>query len=125
MSPAEEAQLWKESGDADFDLIEAALRGGAKAWNAICFHAQHGAEKYLKAYLVLNSLEPPRTHDLAKLLDLAQRFDGTVLRLYDDCLLLNPYAVTERYAFAEPPETTARDAIAAGYRIRTAIGRLL
>lgn len=125
MSPAKEALLWKHSADGDFDVIDAALRGGAKAWNAICFHAQQGAEKYLKAYLVMNSFEPPRTHDLAKLLELTIQFDPSLSALSADCLLLNPYAVTERYAFAEPSEMTAQEVITAGRRVRDAIARLL
>ncbi len=37
---------------------------------AICFHAQQCAEKYVKALLVFRGADFPRTHDLEKLADL-------------------------------------------------------
>jgi len=30
----------------------------------ICYHCQQSGEKYLKGYLVLKDVEPPKTHDL-------------------------------------------------------------
>jgi HEPN domain-containing protein len=37
-------------------------------YDAVCFHAQQCAEKYLKALLVEKALPVPRTHDLEVLL---------------------------------------------------------
>ena len=71
MTPRDEAKPWTRNGDGDFAMIEAALSAGLKEWNHICFHAQQGVEKYLKAFLIVHSTEPPKTHNLAKLLELA------------------------------------------------------
>src|ERR1041384_7794702 len=35
--------------------------------DAVCFHAQQAAEKYIKAYLVFQDVDFPKFHDLAKL----------------------------------------------------------
>ena len=41
----------------------------------VCFHCQQAAEKYLKAFLVYNDLEPPKTHDLIELARLCSNYD--------------------------------------------------
>lgn len=33
----------------------------------ICYHCQQSAEKYLKGFLVLHGMSPPKTHDLNQL----------------------------------------------------------
>lgn len=59
----------------DLKNIRACLASRDPAWDTVCFHAQQAAEKYLKAYLVLQGSIPPRTHDLGLLLRLAKDFD--------------------------------------------------
>ena len=70
MTPREEAELWIQNAEGDFQVIDGCLNAGVRPWNQLCFHAQQGAEKYLKALLVANSMAPPKTHNLAKLLEL-------------------------------------------------------
>ena len=70
MTPREEAELWIQNAEGDFQVIDGCLNAGVRPWNQLCFHAQQGAEKYLKALLVANSMVPPKTHNLAKLLEL-------------------------------------------------------
>jgi HEPN domain-containing protein len=36
-------------------------------YDAVCFHAQQCAEKYLKALLVIQGVTPPKIHDLPEL----------------------------------------------------------
>ena len=49
----------------------------------VCFHCQQAAEKYLKAFLVWNDQEPPKTHDLIELAKLCGSFDQNFLHLRD------------------------------------------
>jgi HEPN domain-containing protein len=125
MTPRDEARLWTQNADGDFNMVDVAVRAGLSDWNQICFHAQQGAEKYLKALLIAGSSEPPRTHNLSLLLELAGANHGGLQVLAPDCALLTPFAVTERYATRVPDDTTARAVIAAGYRVRDAVRRLL
>jgi HEPN domain-containing protein len=42
----------------------------------VYFHCQQAAEKYLKAFLVYNDQEPPKTHDLIELAKLCSNYDS-------------------------------------------------
>src|SRR5271168_723392 len=48
---------WVRKAEVDFDIARKLARGTAPYHDAICFHAQQSAEKYLKALLV----EPSNT----------------------------------------------------------------
>src|SRR5215471_11708461 len=63
----------------------------------ICFHCQQAAEKYLKAFLVYNDQEPPKTHDLIELTKLCNNFNEDFLLLLPKCGYLLPFAVRTRY----------------------------
>lgn len=65
--------------------------------NAVCFHAQQCAEKYLKAFLVFHRIAFPKTHDLLDLLELTKKADPTLELLRSDLAHLEPYAVEVRY----------------------------
>lgn len=125
MTPRDEAKRWIDNAEGDFEMLDVALSAGLRRWNHICFHAQQGIEKYLKAFLIANSTAPPKTHNLAKLLELAIIHDSSLSQYLDDCTLLTPYAVAERYAIQFADEGTARTAIAAAYRIRDAVRKSL
>lgn len=43
--------------------------------STICFHAQQAAEKYLKAFLIYNDIDFPKTHDVDFLLMQCQKID--------------------------------------------------
>ena len=96
---------------AENDLASARhlLTAETPATNVICFHCQQTVEKLLKAWLYWHDVSAPRTHSLAELLNLCQRFDVGFANL-GDVEILTPYAVETRYAddFYQPSieETT-------------------
>jgi HEPN domain-containing protein len=56
------------------------------------------AEKYLKAYLVEQGIEFPRTHDLMLLIDrFIQPIDQTFSELKNSAAMLTEFAVVARY----------------------------
>jgi HEPN domain-containing protein len=63
----------------------------------VCFHCQQAAEKYLKAFLVYNDQEPPKTHDLVELVRFCNNFDKDFLLLIPKCEYLLPFAIQTRY----------------------------
>src|SRR5215471_1222342 len=63
----------------------------------ICFHCQQAAEKYLKAFLVYNDQEPPKTHDLIELARLCNNFDSDFSVIIPKCEYLLPFATQTRY----------------------------
>lgn len=89
--------------------------------NAVCFHAQQCAEKYLKAFLILHRITFPKTHDLLDLLELAKRTDPTLELLRPDLAHLEPYAVEFRY----PGEYATRPAAKRSARVMVHIREAL
>ncbi|WP_232822495.1 HEPN domain-containing protein [Thermus sediminis] len=76
-------------------------------WEDLCFDAHQAAEKALKALLVALNTPFPKTHDLARLLDLL-RPKLPVPPELEDLPRLNPFAVMDRYP-GELPEATEED----------------
>ena len=67
---------WIEKAEADFATAERELRARKKPnYDAVCFHSQQCAEKYLKARLQEAEVVFGRTHDLLALLDLTLRVE--------------------------------------------------
>lgn len=110
MKPA--TQGWIEKAEEDWVVALLALGAPhAKAYNAICFHAQQCAEKYLKGQLQEDSQAIPKTHDLGKLLDLvlpAQPFWEALRPALDR---LTTYAVDFRYPGDAANKEEAEEAI--------------
>lgn len=60
---------WLLHAKADLALAQVPLPAGG-LYELLCFHAQQAAEKSLKAVLIHHGIEPPRTHNLERLIDL-------------------------------------------------------
>ena len=100
---------WVAKAEEDYAVIHALLRKRHPSFNnAICFHAQQCAEKYLKALLTRERTSFPKTHDLLGLLDLAKGRRPTLELLRPWLEYLEPYAVSLRYPgeFARRAEAT-------------------
>lgn len=61
---------WLEMARRDFRGARTLMSGSPSEPALACFHAQQAAEKSLKAALVLERIDPPRSHDLNELYDL-------------------------------------------------------
>ncbi len=114
---------------AEHDLLNAAhtLKLGASApMDTIGFHAQQCVEKYLKALLIWNGLDFPKTHNLTLLLELIPERARPELTA-DERLRLTAYATITRYPGDYEPITLAeaRRAVAVARRVRRQIRRLL
>ena len=68
----------------------------------VCFHAEQGAEKCLKAFLRARTGDVPRVHSLAKLIELCSKHDHSFLRLKNRALSLDRYYIPTRYPEASP-----------------------
>jgi len=78
--------------------------------DAVCFHAQQCAEKYLKALLVSHKLPTRKTHDLGELADALRSYEPTIALIEDLFDGLTPHAVESRYP---GDDATVREAKAA------------
>ncbi|MHC6204575.1 HEPN domain-containing protein [Breznakiellaceae bacterium SP9] len=63
----------------------------------VVYLCQQSAEKSLKGLLVVNNIQPPKTHDLPELLELCEGFGFDADAIAKECNFLNKYSVTPRY----------------------------
>jgi HEPN domain-containing protein len=80
-------------------------------YDAICFHAQQCAEKYLKARLAEANIQFGKVHDLVALLDqvLGIQPDWDIFR--EDLAYLSDFAVSFRYPGESADKDSALDAV--------------
>jgi len=113
---------------AESDLRAAALLLEARAklpTDAVCFHAQQCAEKYMKALLVVQGTDVPKTHDIEKLTFLLPATLRPRLTP-EEQRRLTGYAAAARYpGWGEIPLAEARRAVAIARRVRREIRRVL
>jgi len=64
---------------------------------AIAFHCQQAAEKYLKGALVILGEEPPYTHDLDELCALAEKHRPSFASISSLCTIITHFSVQPRY----------------------------
>lgn len=86
--------------------------------DAICFHCQQSAEKYLKGFLVRAQVDFTRTHDLNDLCKRCTEIDETfeLIRLPLD--LLQPFSVAIRYPGTSATNEDVVEAIKAIKQVR-------
>ena len=94
--------------------------------DTVCFHAQQCIEKYMKAFLVSQQRDVPRTHDISQLMKLMPESLHDVLSL-EEQQRMTVYAITTRYrADIELISLKeANEAVAQARRIRKSIRKLL
>lgn len=116
-------EQWLRKADADLDLAEHLLSDNIAYPDAIAFHCQQAAEKYLKAFLVSCDVGFPKTHDLAELLDLIQPVRAPLAESLQDVIVLTPYGVDLRYPGdrREVSAKEAREAVALARKVRAAV----
>ena len=89
---------WVDKADDDIYSAELLLRAGEHPMPSnSCFHSQQSVEKYLKAYLVENQVEFPRTHQLMVLVELCAGVDVSFLEISQLVRRIEGYAVGVRY----------------------------
>ena len=98
MDRQEELRQWFSIADEDLRSAEylTTMRYPTPD-NIICFPCQQAAEKYLKGFLIKNNIEPPKTHDLMKLVDMCETHSTTFSALKKQCVFLNKFSATPRY----------------------------
>jgi HEPN domain-containing protein len=93
--------------------------------DAVCFHCQQSAEKYLKALMDELTLPTPKTHDLALLLRTLLPHHGGLRSVSRGMAFLNGYAVDVRYPGRDANKRQAEAALRWEDRVRTAARALL
>ncbi|MBI3324142.1 MAG: HEPN domain-containing protein [Candidatus Omnitrophica bacterium] len=117
---------WVGKAEEDFAVVQTLVRKRRPAvHDAVCFHAQQCAEKYLKALLTRERIAFPKTHDLLDLLGLAKRCDSALELFRPHLEYLEPYAVNLRYPGERATRGEARRSTRVIASVREALRRLL
>ncbi len=90
-------QQWKEKARNDWTTVEILLDSKQCPAETVCFHCQQFVEKLLKALLTLHSIEAPKTHDLRRLIQLAEPLVPELSDLSDASDKLTVHGVETRY----------------------------
>lgn len=114
---------WLRRARSDLDLAEHLLSEGLVYPNAITFHCQQAAEKFLKAFLTWHQVVFPKTHDLEEILDLVEAADENLAGSLRDVIVLTPYGVELRYPGDRPDATPdeVREAVDLARKVRDAV----
>jgi HEPN domain-containing protein len=100
------AAEWVLKAEGDFAIVQRELRARkSPCYDAVCFHAQQCAEKYLKARLAQAAIAFGKTHDLVALLEQALPVEPLWEAYRNELAALTAYAVAYRY----PGESADRD----------------
>jgi HEPN domain-containing protein len=103
----EDVLEWIEIADNDFDSAMILNKAVRKHYEIICYHCSQAVEKYLKGYLVSQSIIPLKTHDLRFLNNLCTEQEQNFDNLITECAFLNKFANDIRYPHKY--ETTESD----------------
>jgi HEPN domain-containing protein len=106
-----ETRRWLRYAAEDVGVAEALLRHGSGEPRHVCYNAEQGAEKVLKAALVFEQIEFPFSHDLDALRNLLPS-SWSVKRNCPDLRELSEWAVEARYP-GDWPDATREEAVAA------------
>jgi len=111
---------WVEKAEGDLVTARRELRALLSPnYDAICFHSQQVAEKYLKAVLQENSQIIPKTHQLMDLLALCMKVDNSYQFMHTDLIVLEGYAVRFRYPGQSADKFDAKSAFKSAQIART------
>ena len=109
---------WVDKAEEDYRVMTAVAGLNPPAHDAVCFHAQQAAEKYLKAVLAERVIAFPKVHDLTRLLDLIDPAINELSAMRADLDALSRLSVQVRYPGFSTDSAKAEEAgrIAAAVR---------
>ena len=117
---------WVAKADGDFHDAQRGIRARKHPnYDGVCFNSQQCVEKYLKACLVEADIRFPKTHDLAKLLDLARALEPSWELWRPNLEMLSSFAVEFRYPGRSANQEEARHAFALCRSFRASLRKYL
>jgi len=105
---------WVSKAEGDFLTAGREIRARKSPnYDAVCFHCQQCAEKYLKAVLQANDKHIPKIHNLIEIMALCLQVDSTFEMLRADLIALERYSVHVRYPGVSAEKEDAKTAFQA------------
>ena len=98
VSKEEILRQWLHRGEEELESAEyLSTKHHPTPDETICYLCQQSAEKYLKAFIFYNDIEPDKTHDLKLLLEVCINYNTEFSKLFSNAYILTRYAVLPRY----------------------------
>ncbi len=116
--------IQKAEGDYMTALRESRARKSPN-FDAVCFHAQQCAEKYLKAFLQEQEHYFPPTHKLILLLEMCLEHEASLEFQREFLQLLDRYAIKFRYPGENAIRSDAKEAVKAMIAVRAYLRSVL
>ena len=88
---------WLFKALSDLKSAKKLFKDDNETLDTAAYHTQQCVEKALKAFIIFNNKQPPKTHDLERLLELCTTIDLSLITLMDNVITLIPYATYARY----------------------------
>jgi len=88
---------WLTKAQEDWDTVEILIAQENPPKGAVCFHCQQCIEKLLKAILVREQIEFPKTHDIGRLIELVRDYVPGVTEFLLLAKKLSVHGVDSRY----------------------------
>lgn len=112
---------WLARAHNDLALAEFSIGSRHDLLDAEIYHCQQAAEKAVKAFLVSENEDVPKTHDIRRLIQAALVFNPGFSAFAEDAAFLTPLATEFRYPMDDeaplPTLEQANKALAASRRI--------
>lgn len=117
---------WVAKAEADFATMQRESRVRKNPnYDAVCFHGQQCAEKYIKARLCEAGISFGKVHDLVALLEQVLTIQPGWEKFREDLAYLSDFAVSARYPGETADKNTAQDARKRCSRFRKAARLIL
>jgi HEPN domain-containing protein len=116
-----ETQEWVDKAEGDLRVARRELQTSDPVCDAVCFHAQQCAEKYLKAVLEEHTIVFPKIHDLVVLLDLSGGLIPELDPLRQQLAHLSVFGIASRYPGARADRQAAEEATKTAEEVRTVV----
>ena len=117
---------WFAKAEGDFATASREIRvRKSPNYDAVCFHAQQCAEKYVKALLQEAEVAFGKTHHLVALLELALTVEKSRELLRPQLQSLNAYSVSVRYPGEAADKEMAQEALRLAKSIRSEVRQKL
>jgi HEPN domain-containing protein len=90
-------QKWVAKSFNDLESAKKLAKGENPILDTDIYHCQQSAEKAIKAFLVFNDINFPKTHDLSLLVEFCINIDKDFDFIYDEAEFLTPLSTEYRY----------------------------
>ncbi|MCB4790311.1 MAG: HEPN domain-containing protein [Elusimicrobia bacterium] len=97
---------WINKAESDLKFAELSFDGFDEFYSQMCILCHDAVEKYLKAYLYANKVNPPKIHDLVTLINHCieiSKNDKRLKSIEKYCKELNSYYIPLKYPSHYPP----------------------